>query len=115
MQNERPGRTLQTTALANKVWLRPGDRLGGPDSGCLQPARSRLVAIDDALRRLLFVRIRRRRGDAQRGSQEGAATAHLAAGVIAPYFLRISTVRSIGNARTVCPLPVTVTARSSEL
>ena len=54
-------------------------------------------------------------GGAERGRPEGRSTPHFAPGVIAPYFFKISTVRSIGNARTVCPLPVTVTARSSEL
>jgi RNA polymerase sigma factor (TIGR02999 family) len=68
LAHERPGHTLQPTALVHEAWL----RLGGDSQPAWQNRRHFFAAVAEAMRRVLITNARRRLA-----ARRGAATAHV--------------------------------------
>jgi RNA polymerase sigma factor (TIGR02999 family) len=66
MANEKPGQTLQATALVHEAWL----RLVGQDQQHYRGRRQFFGAASEAMRRILVDRARRRRTARHGGTQE---------------------------------------------
>jgi len=66
MANEKPGQTLQPTALVHEAWI----RLVGQNQQHYQGRRQFLAAASEAMRRILVDRARRRKTVRHGGAQE---------------------------------------------
>lgn len=80
MANEKPGQTLQATALVHEAWL----RLGGDQQPAWQNRAHFFAAAAEAMRRILIENARRKRAQRHGGEYEKVSASHAGFDLAAP-------------------------------